>query len=150
MKQQAIICVGVPASGKSTWSKEFCKNNKSFYRICRDDMRLMFQDSQMLDWEGETALSSMNFKICEDLLKSGKNIVIDQTNCKFKYLSEWVFFFESKGVDVKVQLFDESLDVVVERNFLRSAKVPVTVILNMYNNLEELKKTFDFKKYARV
>ena len=42
-KNKIIFCVGVPASGKSTWSKDFVRNNENYARLCRDDYRYMYK-----------------------------------------------------------------------------------------------------------
>jgi predicted kinase len=40
--QQLIICVGLPASGKSTFSKSWVlEDPKTRVRVCRDDIRRM-------------------------------------------------------------------------------------------------------------
>jgi predicted kinase len=39
--QTLLILQGPPASGKSTWAKEFVKNNPWYIRVCRDDLRRM-------------------------------------------------------------------------------------------------------------
>ena len=51
-----IINIGIPASGKSTWSKEFVKNNRNYVRVNRDDMRLMLQSAQMMENKDEAVV----------------------------------------------------------------------------------------------
>ena len=45
MKKKVLILIGIPGSGKSTWSTEFVKENKDWVRINRDDFRFMFNSS---------------------------------------------------------------------------------------------------------
>lgn len=35
------MCKGLPASGKSTWAKEFVAKNPNFIRLNKDDFRAM-------------------------------------------------------------------------------------------------------------
>lgn len=41
---KVIILYGPPASGKSTWAKEFIKEKTQWIRVNRDDIRLMCGD----------------------------------------------------------------------------------------------------------
>jgi predicted kinase len=38
---KVILTVGLPASGKSTWSTNFVKENPLYCRVSRDDFRYM-------------------------------------------------------------------------------------------------------------
>lgn len=144
---ELILCVGAPASAKSTWSKEFTKNNPDYIRICRDDMRLMFNQTQMLDWISEDILTEMIDEMVFTALTRGKSVILDQTNCKLKYLIKW----DTLEYPVKIKLFDESLDVLLERNSKRTVdKVPEQVIKNMYESLQNMKNHPEFKKYAQI
>lgn len=145
---ELILLCGCPGSGKSTFSKEFVKNNKEYYRICRDDMRLMFSQSQFLDKTGEEIITQFTEDVVLDLLLYyGKNVILDQTNCKLSYIQKW----ESYTSNIKIKLFDESLDVLLERNNNRTTdKVPEEVIKNMYKNLQEMKQHPEFNKYKQI
>ena len=37
MGQKIIICQGLPASGKSTWSKQYCKDNLDLGEVNIED-----------------------------------------------------------------------------------------------------------------
>ena len=43
-KLTIIVMVGPPASGKTSWSKEFVKGKSTWIRVNRDDLRLMCGD----------------------------------------------------------------------------------------------------------
>ena len=45
MKTKVIVLRGLPASGKSTWAKDFIDRNSGWMRINKDDMRSMMHDS---------------------------------------------------------------------------------------------------------
>ena len=42
--QEIILLKGLPASGKSTWSKDFIKENPDYIRINKDDLREFFNN----------------------------------------------------------------------------------------------------------
>lgn len=145
---ELILCCGAPASGKSSFSKEFTKNNPNYIRICRDDMRLMFNQKQMLDWMGEDILTEMIDEMVFTAIARGKSVILDQTNCKLKYILKWDGLID---VPIKIKLFDEPLDVLLERNNKRTTdKVPEQVIKHMYESLQEMKQHPEFKKYAQI
>ena len=39
IKPQAILCIGISASGKSTWSEQLVIDNPDWVNINRDDVR---------------------------------------------------------------------------------------------------------------
>ena len=43
MKQKIILTVGIPASGKSTYAKELCKDDSNFRRVNKDDIRTFLE-----------------------------------------------------------------------------------------------------------
>lgn len=54
--KKVIICRGIPASGKSTWAKQFIKENKNWIRIGRDDFRHML-NSYAWDYKVEEVIT---------------------------------------------------------------------------------------------
>ena len=151
MKNKLIILVGCPTSGKTTWAKEYLANNLNTIRVSRDDLRLMLKDKGFVDNVLEKLISGLQAIIVEEAFTNKMDVIIDATNCKLKYLQEWVDNFDYT-FDVKVKLFEIEKGEAYSRNARRyqegrQSLVPVNVIDNMYNNLQELKKNFDFEKY---
>ena len=144
MKRDLILCVGAPASGKSTYSKELSKT-KDYIRVCRDDFRLMFKQSQLLSKEEENVITKLvQYNIVSLYNETENNIVIDQTNCNEHRLRQFINDY-SDLFDIKLKLFDEPLEVLLERNNKRTTdKVPEYVIVNMHKNLQSFKHKFEF------
>lgn len=44
-KRELIFLKGLPASGKSTWAKEYVRSHKKALRVNKDDLRAMCHDS---------------------------------------------------------------------------------------------------------
>ena len=148
-RQQIILMVGIPASGKSTWAKEFIKNNSNYIRFCRDQYRIMLQFSQFLDNRGERLITDMIYSDIRLGLDAGYNIIIDQTNCKAKYLNEFIKKFDYLA-DISIKIFDVDINTAIERDLNREASVGEEVISRMYNDYSNLMKTFDFSKYQLI
>lgn len=138
------ILIGIPGSGKSTWAKLFIKTNKDWVRINRDDFRFMLKDEPLLDREGEKIVTQLVNNAIKISAKAGKNIIIDQTNCNLSLLNELIYFCR-KFSEVEFKLFDIDLNVAIERDLKRERSVGQEVIKKMYNNLDNVKKNFDFK-----
>lgn len=97
---ELILTVGLPASGKSTWAKEFVKqwNSKDkWIRVCRDDLRNMRgtywipdQEKLITDWEYDCVLSALD---------NGYNVIVDATNLHDKGRRKLLTYITSCGVD---------------------------------------------------
>lgn len=138
------LCVGIPASGKSTWRKEFLAKNAGWVAVSRDEFRLMLANSQMMDYKGEQLVTQLVNKAIATAINNKYNVIVDQTNVNIKYLKQMVDFCE-KLADVEFQIFDISLEKAIERDKNRDASVGEEVIKNMYKNyLNVLNFNFDF------
>ena len=142
MKPKLLILIGAPGSGKSTWSKQFVKENPDYFRVNRDDMRLMLQGKQMLSFDDERILTKIaEMMVWNFTVYNNKSVVLDQTNCKEKYITALKNKFHMIPIEYKV--FDEPLGVLLERNKNRTTdKVPEEIITNMYNNLQRFKHKY--------
>lgn len=158
MKNKLIILCGIPCSSKTTWAKEYLANNPNCIRVNRDDLRMMLKDKGFVDKPLENMISSIQTMILVEAFINNLDVIIDATNCKLKYLNNWIDVAESLvleediEVDLKVKLFEIDKGEAYSRNSKRYQEgkqplVPINVIDNMYNNLQELKKNFDFDKY---
>lgn len=139
------LTVGIPASGKSTWAKQYvCDNYEDTIRVCRDDLRLMLGGTQMLDSKGEKLVT----KLVEHTIanKGKKNLVVDQTNCNPKYLDKLIDFAFSFDT-VKLVPFNIDLDLAIERDSARvKGRVGREVIERMYKGFCDVCAEWDFEE----
>lgn len=132
--QTVVFLSGLPASGKSTWAKQFCTENHNYIRVNRDDLRRMRgqywlpqQEDLITEWEYSCVLIA---------LREGYNVIIDATNLN----SRWVKNFK-KSITVsfgntiifEYKFFETSLSECIERDKNRPDSVGEEVIRNMYN-----------------
>jgi len=148
-----ILTLGIPASGKSTWSKEYVRRNNDYVRVCRDDYRLMLAQSQALDPKGERLVTQLVENAITNASNFKFNVIVDQTNVNIKYLDEMVDFCQNLA-DVEFKIFDVPVELAIERDAKREGKVGEDVIRKMYKNYLNLyQSNFDFsyrKKKARI
>lgn len=123
--KQIILCVGVPCSGKSTWTNKILKdgfNKENYYLISRDKIRqyLIGDKGNIEYWENyasqieETIIPIELFQL-ENLLTKSVNIIVDDTHSKIVDLEriiELAYFYDYK---VKIKIFEIDLLTSKER-----------------------------------
>lgn len=130
MKPKVIVTKGLPASGKSTWTKHFCERNKNFIRINKDDIRAMMANEFSKPRE-QIVLEMRNAGIL-GALTHGFGVIVDDTNFEpvhLESIERIVKHFPDMIIEVKE--FDVPLSVCLERNKKRPNSVPEDVIISM-------------------
>jgi predicted kinase len=133
--QKVIFCQGLPASGKSTWSKKFCEDHPEFVRVCRDDLRSMRgkywipeQESMISVLERTAMITALQFK---------KNVIIDATNFNQGHVAN--LKFEALDIthgecEFEIKVFDTDVEECIRRDASRAErKVGEQVIRDFYN-----------------
>lgn len=139
-----IICRGLPASGKSTWAKEWVMRDPEHrVRINQDDIRLMLgkywvpaREPIVSTIQQEAILTAMNF---------GVDIVIDNTNLNKKVVDDYIKVANKFKYIVEYEdFFNISLGECIRRNEIRNATLPKdaqiadTVIVGMYEKYKDV------------
>lgn len=132
---KVIFLKGLPASGKSTWAKQYTTSNNNWIRLNKDDLRLMFHNG-VYSKDRESNVLSLRDNLIHSALKQKINVIVDDTNFNpyhEKNIKEIVSQY--KNVTFEVKFFDVPLEECLQRNSQRTgtAKVPDDVIINMYN-----------------
>lgn len=144
-----LINIGIPASGKTTISKEFVKSNDNWTRVSRDDFRDMLKSSGRVENKVEDMINELvDATITQSLLKK-MNVIIDNTNLKEKYIRQIIDKFKYSA-DIDYRVFDISKDKAIERDKAREKSVGVPVIERMYKDYKILLDSFDFQPVSKV
>lgn len=154
--KKIIITQGLPASGKSTWSKDMCRQNNDFMRVNKDDIRAMISLPYSPPLE-KTVIKLRNTLI-EEALRTGKSIIVDDTNLNpihVNDISKIVAYHNSYFNDhyqVEVKYFDVSLKEAIRRDSERtgSAHVGKEVIEKMFNNYIRNNKCSNYTLYPPI
>ena len=140
---KAYITIGLPASGKTTWAKDFCDKNSTddniIIRVNNDDIRNAIYDlAGNRNWSG--AVEDEVKKNREILITAradvGADIIIDNTHLNPKTLNHITNFCKSKGYEIEIVDFRHvSLEECIRRDSLREGftKVGEKVIRDMHN-----------------
>jgi predicted kinase len=144
-----LLLVGIPASGKSSWAKDFLRNNPDWVRVSRDDFRLMLRNEQMCEPKVEDLITTLVNQAITKTLTRKLNVIVDATNVREKYINEFIDTFKYMA-DIDYRVFDISLDKAIERDNNRQMKVGEEVIKRMYNNYKTLINSFHFQPVNKI
>ena len=133
-----IICRGLPASGKSTWAKQWVLEDPEHrVRINQDDIRLMLGKYWVPS--REKLVQEIQFDAVVEALSKEFDVVIDNTNLNKKVLDQFnrlIKTFEDYEIEYK-DFFDTPLSVCIERDKNRDLQVTERVIRSFYNNYKD-------------
>ena len=134
-----IICRGLPASGKSTWAKQWVLEDPEHrVRINQDDIRLMLGKYWVPS--REKLVQEIQFDAIVEALCRKFDVVIDNTNLNKKVLEKFdrlIKTFEDYEIEYK-DFFDTPLSVCIERDKNRDLQVTEKVIRSFYNNYKDM------------
>lgn len=144
-KLRIILTMGIPACGKSTWAKQYIKDNQGWKIVNKDYLRLMIDDGKWSK-QNEKVILSIRDSIIETILNSGFNVIVDDTNLSdthYNHIKE-----KFKGVaTVEIKDFTHvSLEECILRDSKRQNYVGEKVIRQIYNQylrVEPVKPVYD-------
>jgi predicted kinase len=142
------ILIGLPASGKSTWSKDFIQRNSNWARVNRDDFRFMLKNSGVCENKVENLITEASEDLIFKCLKNNLNVIVDNTNLKAKYINAFIEKFRPYA-DIEFMLFDVPAKTCIERDKAREKAVGEGVIEKMNKDFLILKDTFVFQNVIR-
>lgn len=142
------ILIGIPASGKTTWAKEFVNNNPGWIRVSRDDYRFMLQDKPILSYKLEGMITEMVENTIELALSKKLSVVIDNCHTVHKHIKEISDKFQYSA-DIEYKVFDTPLETALERDKNRDRIVGENVINRMYKQYKNLFNVFDFQPITK-
>lgn len=159
MDKSIIILVGIPNSGKSTytrkyiWDKHIPDNTDRVVSLSRDNIRLeLFGKRYKPHSNSEKRVTEVFETRFVDFLTNDwtKEIILDNTHCKEGYIDELI---RKYGNDYKISIkfLDISLFKAHCRNILRYLKegyfkwIPIKILNQYYKNYNKINK----KKYTK-
>ncbi|QFG12278.1 polynucleotide kinase [Arthrobacter phage Racecar] len=112
---------GLPASGKSTWAKQWVDENEDWrIRINRDDIRHQIVNKYWpLSRMQEDHTTLMEEAMVTAAIKAKVSVVIDATHLRASYVKRWYDVANRLGVSVSVQDFETDVDECVRRDAIR-------------------------------
>lgn len=145
---EVIINIGVPASGKSTWTKEFLTKNPGWVKVSRDDFRYMLKGVGWCDPKTEKMITYLENQAIVTALANKCNVIIDDTNLKISTIKAFIKLV-TEYASVSYRVFDVPYKTLLERDAARERKVGEDVIKKMWKQWMILKDSFDFQPIPR-
>lgn len=144
--RKIVILRGIPGAGKSTLAKQMV--SEGWRRVNKDEIRLMLNGYKM-DNSDEKIVEMVQHMAIVGLMNEGRNIVIDNTHAKQKYIDEIVQMVKVHNQETDLKMYPEPefhytieiktletpLEVCIERNAKRERPIPEEVLHTMHKNL---------------
>ena len=137
------ITVGISASGKSTWAKEFILTKafceESVQEINRDEIRFNVVcpgadwSSYVFNEKNEEEVSRIALERFEKYASIGHDIIISDTNLNEHYRNAWINRGVAAGYKVCIVEFPIYLEDALDRDSNRENSVGRDVIIRQHN-----------------
>jgi predicted kinase len=139
MNNTLYITVGLPGSGKSTYVKNFIKDKDIEY-LSSDSLRAVYGKSEEDQTVTPLVFGHIKRKV-DELLKDGKNVLVDATSVNRKERSDYINTAKKYGAKVVAIVFKMDRQGLIDRNKKRGEQggrvVPDFVIDKMLAKFEE-------------
>ena len=135
MTKKLIYLTGLPASGKSTWSKDKILTSQGatqFKRVNKDDLRSMI-DAGKWSRNNEKFIVSTERSIAENILKEGYSVIIDNTGFADTHEQHYQELAAEYEAEFEKKFFEVTFEEAIERDAKRENSVGEEVITKMYD-----------------
>lgn len=131
-----IICLQwIPASGKTTWAKEFISNNKGWVRVNKDDIREnLWITPENFNRKSEELVISGEREMVKAFIKWGYNVIVDNTHLIMKkskrnmHLDFYRNLAKQLWLEFEIKSFFITKEDAIERDSKREKSVWADVI----------------------
>lgn len=131
-QKHAVITVGIPGSGKTTWAEQ----QYDYVNLNLDDFREKVSGNAADQTVNKLAID-MRDAFLKRAINKQQNIILSDTNINPFFRNKLVEQLKTAGYSVELKVFSISLEEALKRNSSRSRNVPEEVIARMYNQLKE-------------
>lgn len=150
---QLLILVGPPGSGKSTFAKYHLRTEENWFRVNRDDLRLMQFSQENLSEDEEALLTKMVDSAIISLLNNKVNVIVDATHTRKEFLNQYIIKFNHLA-DISFKLFEvekeELKQRVIQRHQETGKFIPPNVLKRFIEQYENVKNNFDFEMRPKI
>ena len=133
-KNVLIVCGGLPASGKSTYS-EMLVASGVFCSVCPDKIRGELYGDENIQGNGKQVFDIAHHRI-KELGKGGNNVVFDATNIDRNRRKELVKEMRPYFDIIIFKWFSTPIELCLKRNERRERQVPPRVIWSMADRFQ--------------
>ena len=142
--KKAILTIGISASGKSTWAREYVEQSTTnIVEINRDNVRFGIIGTE--DWtkwaftpENEERVTEICNEQMDDAIQRGDDIIVSDTNLTEHFVKQVAHKLMMHGYEVSIKWMPVELDEALRRNAERSNPVLPSVIDKQYHKFVAL------------
>jgi predicted kinase len=129
MALKLILTLGLPASGKTTWAREYIAGHNDTVNLCKDDLRLQLPNSK----KREKYVLQVRDLLTEHYLSLGFSVIWSDTNLNPIHKARAEDLAKKYEAKVVMQDFTHvSMEECIERDLKRLNSVGARVIQQMY------------------
>jgi predicted kinase len=129
MTLKLILTKGLPASGKTTWAKEYIQKYPDTANLCKDDLRLQFAATQ----KREKRVVKVRDLLTEHYLGDRQSVIWSDTNLNPIHITRATELAAKYQAELVIQDFTHvSLAECIRRDLIRPNSVGSHVIHKMY------------------
>jgi predicted kinase len=129
MSLKLILTKGLPASGKTTWAKEYIQKYPETANLCKDDLRLQLSGTN----KREKRIIKVRDLLTEYYFEQGYSAIWSDTNLNPVHLRRATELANQYQAELVIKDFtDVSLAECIRRDLLRSNSVGQEAIEQMY------------------
>lgn len=137
---KAIITIGIPSSGKSSFANELCRNDPSWIKLDKDDLRFSLTGSR--GWDDyshnknvELVIEHIQREAIKRAASRGLNVIIAEVNLSARTRRRWKLRLEEGGYEVEFREFPIELEEALRRDRARgSAQVGDECVHKFYRH----------------
>lgn len=129
-----VLTVGVPGSGKTTYSKKYVSEHKNTIHLSSDLIREKLYGNEAIQGDPNEVFSIMQ-KMAIEALNCGRNVVYDATNVTRKDRA-YIISQCPKFVKIEVHIVWAPIETCIERDATRSRTVGKDVIDRMLKRFQ--------------
>ncbi len=128
--KKVFFTKGLPGSGKSTWAKEYIKQNPETVRVNKDDLRAMLHNGKFTGGNEKQVLRIRDC-IIMDAIEHNRNVIVDDTNLKLKHQVHIEELIAGKAEFIVIPFLHVPLEKCIENDLKRLNSVGEKVIRKM-------------------
>lgn len=131
---ELVITRGLPASGKTTWAREWvARDRENRARVNRDDLRSMVDDGEWIKGVTEKRILRARDALIRELLKNGVSVVNDDTNLPARTVRDLRKLAKAAGAEFRIVDFTTvPVEVCIDRDWHRDGAIGENVIRDLY------------------
>lgn len=129
---ELIFMYGYPASGKTTFAKEYVNKHPDFNLISADSIRQELYGSQDTYGEPYVIYTKILYKM-RKLLKEEKNVIYDATNLWRQYRLDYLLNLQGIECYKTIIQLDAEKEVCIARHLNRGRNIPVEKLLPYFD-----------------